>query len=407
MKIKNILALLLLMLIFPISALAINAPVVDEPPSSVDADTYTLVIYTEAGAKINVVGGPSQLAPMTDGAGSDDEDGVVNFMVALAQNQENTFSITAEKNGNTSDSVVVTIVEAVASSGSGDTSPPPVPTINEIPEFVDALEYIITGETEPSANVTARDTYGALAGSGMADSRGFFQITVQLEEFKTNRFNISAEDSSGNVSDEVQALIRHSVDLEEEVVEEEEEVEVVTSAQIFFSDTDGHWASDYINQLYEEEVVSGKSEGIFEPNGYITRAELTKIAILAFGHSVSTNVNEHPFSDVPMNSWFAPYVEEAKRLEIIEGYPSGGFGPNDYINRAAALKILLGAAGVDVSKESSDFDDVPGDSWYANYVGYAADNGIVGGYGDGRFGPGDYITRAQVAKVVVKILEMQ
>ena len=45
--------------------------------------------------------------------------------------------------------------------------------------------------------------------------------------------------------------------------------------------------------------------------------------------------------------------------------------------------------------------------WYAKYVAYAKDFDVVGGYPDGTFGPGNFITRAEVAKIVMKILEME
>ncbi|MBU0577424.1 S-layer homology domain-containing protein [Patescibacteria group bacterium] len=405
MKTKNLIISLAIALIFPLTAFAIGVPLFDEPPTSVDADSYTFTFYTEEGAKISVLGGPAFIAPVTDGFDPDGEaNGTVEVTVGLAQNQENTFSITAEINEQTSDSVMVTINEVSSSAGEGDTTPPDAPFINEIPEFVDAIEYIITGETEPYANVTAVLTDGTIVGSLQADSRGIFQFLVDFEEDKTNRVNITAEDEAGNVSPATQAVIRQSVDLPEEEEAEEEE-ELFTSAQVFFEDIQGHWAQNYIEALYEEDVVSGKTETIFEPNGYITRAELTKIAILAFGYSINTSVDEHPFSDVPRNSWFAPYVEEAKRLEIIEGYPSGGFGPNDYITRAAALKIIIEASEIDFSGYTPDFPDVDTSSWYAPYVGYAQANGIISGYPDGTFGPGNYITRAAVAKIVVNMME--
>jgi len=52
-----------------------------------------------------------------------------------------------------------------------------------------------------------------------------------------------------------------------------------------------------------------------------------------------------------------------------------------------------------------DFPDVSADAWYAQYVGFAQEEGIVSGYGDGTFGPANNMTRAQVAKVVIKLLE--
>jgi len=401
MKTKNFIIALLAIFIFPVNVFAINAPLVDEPPSSIDANYYTLTVRTELGAKISVVGGPANIAPVTDGVGSDIKDGVVKIMVGLAQNAANTFSITAEKNGDTSSSVTVTINEATGAEGGIDYPEPP--TLNTIPAFVSTAQYIISGTAEPNVNIYVRKTDGTVAGTTQANSSGYFQVKVDLEENKTNRFNVSAENEDGYEGLATQAIIRQALDLPEEEVQPEPEL--YTSAQIFFNDVEGHWAEIYIEQLYEAEVVSGKSEGIFDPNGNITRAELTKIAILAFGYSVNTNVDEHPFSDVPRNSWYAPYIEEAKNQGIVEGYPTGGFGPNDFITRAAALKIILGAAKIDASGSVPDFSDVPLDAWFAEYVGYAQANNIVGGYGDGTFRPGNNITRAEVAKIVVKVLE--
>lgn len=416
MKTKIFLTLLFA-LILPASVFAINAPFVDAPPETINANYYTLTIYTEVGAKITVVGGPSDLAPITDGAGGDAEDGVVNFTVALAQESTNIFSITAQKGDDISLAVTVTIQETSGGDeSSGDTTPPSAPTLNAIPEMVDTVEYTIRGKTEPNANIYARLSDMTVVGSAKADSSGNFQVTVPLEQNKTNRINISAEDEIGNEGYATQALIRQSSDLSESALEPVPELYISS----FLSDTGGHWAESYINTLYEAEVVSGKTATTFEPNSYITRAELTKIAIIAFGYSVNTTVYEHPFSDVPMDSWFAPYVEEAKIQGIVDGYPSGGFGPNDFINRAAALKILLKAAQfTDVSThfinnyqnnpewEYAFFTDVPISAWFASFVVYAKDNNVVGGYSDGTFGPGNNITRAEVAKIVVKILEMR
>lgn len=391
---------------YSLSVFAINSPLVESIPSSVDANTYIITVYVENGATVSVVGGPSQLAPVTDGAGNDVEDGEVQIEVALAQNTVNSFSITAQKGTSVSDAVLIEINEV---SASGGTPPPSAPTLQPIPSSVEAAEYTITGYTEENANIYARNVGGDTVGTAKADSKGFFGVTVPLEAGKTNRINVSAENAEGGEGSASQAVIRQSGEAittpAEDEVEDEPVPTLYTSSQIFFNDTEGHWAKDYINELYEKEVVSGKSEGIFDPNGLITRAELTKIAILAFGHSVDTNPNEHPFQDVPLNSWFAPYVEEAQRLGFVSGYDSGGFGPNDFVTRAAALKILLGAAGIDTSDITPDFPDVAGDAWFAGYIGFAQTNGIVGGYADGSFGPGNNMTRAQVAKVVIKLLE--
>jgi hypothetical protein len=95
------------------------------------------------------------------------------------------------------------------------------------------------------------------------------------------------------------------------------------------------------------------------------------------------------------------------------------FRPDSKINRAEALKILLAAAGFDDIDEYFDtnyvnrtgwyyagFKDVGLKDWFAKYVAYAKDKGVVSGYINGMFGPGNNITRAEVAKIIVKILGM-
>ena len=82
---------------YSLNALAVSSPIVGTIPSSVDADTYTITIYCDTGATVTVVGGPSDLAPVTDGKNGDALDGEVKVKVALAQNTVNTFSITAKK----------------------------------------------------------------------------------------------------------------------------------------------------------------------------------------------------------------------------------------------------------------------------------------------------------------------
>lgn len=387
---------------YSLNAFAINAPLVGNIPSSVEGDTYILTIYTQEGATVSVVGGSSQLAPVTDGAGSDELDGVVMMEVPLARNSTTNFSITAEINSQVSDSVIVKIKEvSVPVAGSYPVPEPPV--LNPVPETVDTAEYIITGTAQANTNIYARNPEGDVIGSGQAGSTGKFQVTVTLKLEATNRVNVSAENEDGVEGRATQAVIRQTVHWQGEA--QEETPPLLTSSQIFFGDVTGHWAESYINQLYEDHVVSGKSEGVFDPDGLITRAELTKIAILAFGHSVNSSVKAHPFQDVPLNSWYAPYVDEAKRLGFVSGYESGGFGPNDYVNRAAALKILLGAAGIDSAGMTSDFPDVAANAWFAPYIGFAQKEGIVVGYNDETFGPEKNMTRAQVAKVVIKLLE--
>jgi len=176
-----------------------------------------------------------------------------------------------------------------------------------------------------------------------------------------------------------------------------------------FEDIDGHWAEEYINDLREKGIISGKSEGIFMPDALITRAELTKIALLAFGFEVPESVDEKPFPDVEINAWYARYIAAAEINGVVDGYPDGTFMPNQVINRVEALKVLLEAARLDLdSAPTATFPDTEADAWYSKYINYAIQYAIVSGYSsgedEGNFGPANNITRAEVAKITSLLL---
>ncbi|MCK5606036.1 S-layer homology domain-containing protein, partial [Candidatus Pacearchaeota archaeon] len=134
-----------------------------------------------------------------------------------------------------------------------------------------------------------------------------------------------------------------------------------------FTDISGHWAEDYINSIAERGVVNGKSEGIFAPNDLITRAEMTKVAVNALGFDVPASVDGAPFTDVDMDAWYSSYIKVAKENGIVQGMGSE-FKPNDPVTRAAALKILIEAAGFADVFENYDTNYASKDGWW--YVGF-------------------------------------
>jgi len=176
-----------------------------------------------------------------------------------------------------------------------------------------------------------------------------------------------------------------------------------------FGDIENHWAKTFIERLVDLGVVNGKSAEAFAPDDMITRAELVKIAVKAFKIPVSTSTASRPFGDVEVSAWYAPYIEAAKDRGIVQGLANNAFMPNAPITRAEALKILLEAAGRKGLEDTGEFTfmDVPVGIWFAKYVGFAKDHGIIGGYANGAFYPGNPVTRAEVAKIVTKILEMK
>ena len=93
-------------------------------------------------------------------------------------------------------------------------------------------------------------------------------------------------------------------------------------------------------------------------------------------------------------------VEYTLQNGLMGGYSDGRFGPNDNLSRAQLAQILYNKEGKPLANGGSSFSDVVADAWYADAISWAAANGIVGGYGGGRFGPNDNITREQLAVMI-------
>lgn len=181
-----------------------------------------------------------------------------------------------------------------------------------------------------------------------------------------------------------------------------------------------HWAQSYIVTVMDLGIAEGIDEDRFDPDTEITRAQLAKMVVNAVGYDVPDEVDEKPFWDVHVDGWYAPYAEVAQEEGLMEGYSDGSFQPNTKVNRAEALKVLVeGVLGEDIlidpsqgllgsfNLDENPFSDVDLDEWYAVHVLYAYMNGIVSGYGDGTFGPDNSMTRAEFSKVIVVAMELE
>lgn len=172
-----------------------------------------------------------------------------------------------------------------------------------------------------------------------------------------------------------------------------------------FTDISNSWASAYIQKLFTLEVVSGLTSTTFGPDQNLTRAQMVKIAMLAFGYQMTDGATP-TFKDVNAGDWFAKYIAMAEKAGVVGGYANGTFMPNNNITRAEALKILLAAAAHAYNVQSDIFDrwpnnftDVDQAAWYANYVNFAFANGIVNGKTSTMFAPNDSVTRAEMTKM--------
>lgn len=91
----------------------------------------------------------------------------------------------------------------------------------------------------------------------------------------------------------------------------------------------------------------------------------------------------------------------ACRRGLMDGYGDGRFGPEDVLTRAQFCQIVYNLEGRPAAG-GSPFTDVAEGAWYCGAVAWAAGEGIVDGYGNGRFGPEDPITREQLAAILCR-----
>lgn len=165
-------------------------------------------------------------------------------------------------------------------------------------------------------------------------------------------------------------------------------------------------------------VINGYPNGSFQPQKSISRAEAIKILIAAdFSQSeINRTLDWHraqnhryaTFRDVPINDWFAPYVELAYQHGVVEGYSDGTFKPHNTINFAEALKIILMANNVDAKR--TRFNETPllyvkRSDWFARYFGYAYNKNLISR--QKFYHPAQAITRGEFAEILYRLKTIQ
>ena len=163
------------------------------------------------------------------------------------------------------------------------------------------------------------------------------------------------------------------------------------------------WAREAINYFAEKEIIKGKEKGKFYPNDNVTRAEFITMALRAF--NLYENGLFCKFDDVSEGAWYYTYVACGYNLGIIKGIDEDLFNPEGYITREDVSAIILRCINYlsnDISAdEDAAFDDFEIISDYAKEaVSYLYSKKIVSGAGDNRFEPARCATRAEAVKII-------
>ena len=140
-------------------------------------------------------------------------------------------------------------------------------------------------------------------------------------------------------------------------------------------------------------ITGGIVNGLFGPNQPCTRAQIVTFLWRAAGSPEPKTMSS--FADVSMDAYYAKAVAWAVENGITTGTGDGKFSPDATCTRAQSVTFLFRAIGKLVDSKA-EFSDVLADSYYANAVDWAVENGVTNGIGDGLFGPDNSCTRAQI-----------
>lgn len=164
----------------------------------------------------------------------------------------------------------------------------------------------------------------------------------------------------------------------------------------FFSDVEpGNEHADAIDRLVQYGIISGKGGDSFDPDGSLTRAEMSKISTIVAGldSEAAANSGTSLFADMQGNHWASGYVNVAAKNQIILGYPDGSFAPEKYLTYAEAITIILRL----LNYNTQDL----GNNWPYAYTAKAYELGLTKGITGGDY---DFISRADIALITNRAL---
>jgi hypothetical protein len=182
----------------------------------------------------------------------------------------------------------------------------------------------------------------------------------------------------------------------------------IIAAEDQFNDTQNHWARANIQKLVSRKILNGYSDGTFQPDRNISRAEFAAVLVRAMNYTLSQDT-QLKFTDKDIiPSWAQSYVDAAVKAGIISGYQDGSFRADANISRAEMAVMVMRALKINIDPRTTlsftDTANIP--DWALPYVQEAVKLKIISGNPDNRFLPDNNATRAEAATMIVKMLEI-
>ena len=156
----------------------------------------------------------------------------------------------------------------------------------------------------------------------------------------------------------------------------------------------------YINQY------QAQSDGTLSVN-YETTGDTSNAEAFVVGGNTCDESVEIKFKDVSKNDWFYSSVMYVNKNGLMTGLNETEFGPVQSLARAQFAMILYRMNGSPAVDYTNKFKDVSAGIWYTDPIMWASNKGVVTGYSNGNFGPGDNINREQMAVMMYRYAKTQ
>jgi len=272
----------------------------------------------------------------------------------------------------------------------------------------------VTGEAElvsENPEIAEINSDGLITAVSVGETTVTITVPTEFGEPRARvRVNVLAPPRAGNVGDT--GADSDAADPQTTSSQDDgEEAETLPATNPFDDVNSPDWFYDYITFVYRHGLMTGTGQNLFRPNLNVTRAMVVQVLYNKQDRPSVEGLGS-PFADVASDRWYTDAVVWAYHNDIVSGFGDGTFRPGDYITRAHQSIILSNYAdimGIELPtvRALRDFADNAQIRQYARAsVEALFQAGVVNGRPDGRFDPQGNATRAELATMLQRFVEV-
>lgn len=179
-----------------------------------------------------------------------------------------------------------------------------------------------------------------------------------------------------------------------------DEVKIPTFSDV--KDIESHHFYDSVRSLASRGIVKGFADGTFKPNQSVTRGQIASVLAQTIGLDTK-NVKNPGFKDLKVTDPHYGSIAALVEAGIVKGYDDKTFKPGGSLTRAHIAKMISIGFNLEEAKlTNSPFKDVKVEHWFADYVQALITNEITTGTTPTTFEPNAFVTRGQMASLIVR-----